>query len=344
MDAVTLGLGLGFVFGAAARAGKFCLLRGMKGWMGGGDLSPLRSFALALAVAIIGTQALNLLGLTDLSRTLPLRGSFAAGGLFIGGAIFGLGMVMANACGARSLVLLAGGNLRSLLVLLCLGLAAQASLTGVLAPLRQALQLGQISPAALSVPAVLRGAGLSPGIALALAAGIPALCLLWVAKPLRARPVEAISALIIGLCVVAGWWITFATDDPFDPKILTSISFIAPVGEGLLWLMLSSGRAAGFGLAVVGGTLAGAFVIALLSRSFALETFGSGSHSLIAAMGGIFMGFGGVLAMGCSIGQALTGVSTLSLASLVASAGILSGIAAGLVMMRQTTLGRSSSQ
>ncbi len=71
-------------------------------------------------------------------------------------------MVLANACGARSLVLLAGGNLRALLVLLCLGLAAQASLTGVLAPLRQALQLGQISPKALSLTDLRAGAGLSP--------------------------------------------------------------------------------------------------------------------------------------------------------------------------------------
>ncbi|MBJ2151390.1 YeeE/YedE family protein [Paracoccus sp. IB05] len=344
MDAVTLGLGLGFVFGVAARAGKFCLLRGMKGLMGGGDLSPLRAFALALAVAISGTQALNFLGLTDLSRSLPLRGSFAAGGLFIGGAIFGLGMVLANACGARALVLLAGGNLRSLLVLLCLGLAAQASLTGVLAPWRQTLQLGQISPEALSLTGLLRGFGLSPMIALMLAAGLPVLTLIWFARPVFKRPVEAFSALLIGLCVVAGWWISFTTDDPFDPKILSSISFVAPMGEGLLWLMLSSGRAVAFGLAVVGGTLAGAFLTALVTRSFALESFTSGSHSLIAALGGILMGFGGVLAMGCSIGQALSGVSTLSLASLVASAGILAGIVAGLAVMRQTTLGRSSSQ
>ncbi|NPD17667.1 YeeE/YedE family protein [Xinfangfangia sp. D13-10-4-6] len=344
MDVVTLGLGLGAVFGVAARARGFCLLRGMKGLLGGGDLSPLRAFALALAVAIVGAQGLNFFGLTDLSRSLPLRGSFAAGGLFIGGAIFGLGMVLANACGARSLVLLAGGNLRSLLVLLCLGLAAQASLTGVLAPWRQALQLGQISPDALSVTDLLTGFGLSALPALILAAGLPALLLLWFAKPWRLRPVEAIAALVIGLCVVAGWWITFATDDPFDPKVLTSLSFIAPVGEGLLWLMLSSGRAVGFGVAVVGGTLAGAFATALLTRSFRLETFSSGSHSLVAGLGGILMGFGGVLAMGCSIGQALTGVSTLSLASLVASAGILTGIVAGLVVMRQTTLGRSSSQ
>lgn len=340
MSAVLLGLILGAVFGAAARAGRFCLLRGMKGVTGGGDLSALRAFALALAVAIPGTQALNLAGLTDLSASLPLRGQFPVLGLALGGAIFGLGMAMANACGARSLVLVAGGNLRSLLVLLCLGLAAQASLTGVLAPLRQALQLGVIAPQWLTLTDALATV-LPRGAALALAAGLPALALAVFALPLlRRAPREAMAAAVVGLCVVAGWWIAFATDDPFDPRVLNSLSFIAPVGEGLLWLMLATGREAGFPLAIVGGTIAGAFAVALITRSFTLETFGSGRHSLLAALGGIFMGFGGVLAMGCSIGQGLTGVSTLSLASLVAFLGILAGLAFGLVVLRQPNTGR----
>ncbi|VDC29223.1 YeeE/YedE thiosulfate transporter family protein [Pseudogemmobacter humi] len=340
MSAVFLGLILGAVFGAAARAGRFCLLRGMKGVMGGGDLSALRAFALALAVAIPGTQILNLAGLTDLSASLPLRGQFPVLGLALGGAIFGLGMVMANACGARSLVLFAGGNLRSLLVLLCLGLAAQASLTGVLLPLRQALQLGVITPQWLTLTDAFASV-LPRGAALAIAAGVPALALSAFAWPLiRRAPVEALAATVVGLCVIAGWWIVFATDDPFDPKLLNSLSFIAPVGEGLLWLMLATGREAGFALAVVGGTIAGAFAVALITRSFTLETFGSGRHSLFAAIGGIFMGFGGVLAMGCSIGQGLTGVSTLSLASLVAFLGILAGLALGLVILRQPNTGR----
>ena len=342
MSPVLAGLALGAVFGAAARLGQFCLLRGMKGLFGGGDLSPLRAFGLALAVALAGSQTLNWFGLTDLSASLPLRGGFPVGGLALGGAIFGFGMVLANACGARSLVLFAGGNLRSLLVLLCLGLAAQASLTGVLAEARQALQFGPVTPGAIRLTDYLAAFGLTGLTATLVAAGIPALLLLAFALPLiRNSRTEALMAVIVGLCVVAGWWLAFRTDDPFDPKVLNSLSFIAPVGEGVLWLMLSTGRAASFALAIVGGTLAGAFVMALLTRSFTLETFGSGQHSLMAAIGGILMGFGGVLAMGCSVGQSLTGVSTLSLASLVATLGILFGITVGLVFMRQVNPGRN---
>lgn len=342
MGAVFLGLLIGAVFGAAARIGRFCLLRGMKGLLAGGDLSPLRAFALALAVAMTGTQALALAGLTDLSSSLPLRPQFAAGGLFIGGVLFGIGAVMANGCGARALVVLAGGNLRALVVVLCMGLAAQASLTGVLSPLRIALQMGQAAPFAPDLPALLAGAGLPVGAALALVLALAAVPLVLFAWPLvRRRGAEAWAAAVIGLCVAAGWWAAFAVDDPFDPKILNSLSFVGPVGEGLLWLMLSTGRALGFGAALVFGTLAGAFAAALSAGGLRLETFTSGRHMAQAASGGILMGFGGVLATGCTIGQGLSGLSTLSLASLVASLGIFCGLAVGLIISRHISLARS---
>ncbi|MDO5631984.1 MAG: YeeE/YedE family protein [Paracoccus sp. (in: a-proteobacteria)] len=328
MTPVLAGLLLGITFGAAARAGRFCLLRGIKGLMAGGDLSPLRAFALALAVAILGTQALAMAGLTDLAESLPMRPRFSWVGMLAGGAIFGIGMVLANACGARSVVLAAGGNLRSVVVLVALGLTAQASLTGVLAPLRLWVQSwGAVQPQALSLAQV---------IPAPLAIGGPVLLLLALAWPLIRRPVEAVAATIIGLAVAAGWWITAATADPFDPVILTSVSFVGPVGDGLLWLMLSTGRALVFGVAVVGGTFLGAFGMTVLMRDLRIESFTTPRQTVKAIAGGVLMGFGGVLALGCSIGQGLSGVSTLSLASLVAFAGILAGIAVALIATRHT--------
>ncbi|MBV0891384.1 YeeE/YedE family protein [Paracoccus sp. Z118] len=328
MSAVALGLVLGAVFGAAAGTGRFCLLRGLKGLRPGGDLTALRAFALAMVVALLATQTLNLAGGTDLGAAMPLRASNPWPSMLTGGVIFGLGMVLANACGARALVLLGGGNLRSLLVLLCLGLAAQATLTGVLAPLRMAVQqMG--SPSTGSLPQLLASAGL--GFPLALSVAAPALLLGLFALPLlRRSPLEAMMAAIVGLTVAGGWWITFATDDPFDPRPLTSISFVGPVGESLLWTMLATGRQLGFAVAVIGGTLAGAFAAAILTRSFRPESFGSPRQMLGATFGGVLMGFGGVLALGCSIGQGLSGFSTLSLGSLVALAGIVAGAAVGL--------------
>ncbi|MDO5619966.1 MAG: YeeE/YedE family protein [Paracoccus sp. (in: a-proteobacteria)] len=330
MTPVLAGLLLGVVFGAAARAGRFCLLRGMKGLLSGGDLSPLRAFALALAVAIIGAQGLQMAGLTDLAESLPMRPRFSWVAMLAGGAIFGVGMVLANACGARSVVLAAGGNLRSVVVLACLGLTAQASLTGVLAPLRLWMQSwGVAQPQALSLAQV---------IPAPLAIGGPVLALLALAWPLirRTHLPQAAAAVIVGATVAAGWWITAATADPFDPPILTSVSFVGPVGDGLLWLMLSTGRALVFGVAVVGGTFLGAFGMTVLMRDLRIESFTTPRQTVKAIAGGVLMGFGGVLALGCSIGQGLSGVSTLSLASLVAFAGILAGIAVALIATRHT--------
>lgn len=336
MNAVLPGLVLGVIFGAAARAGGFCLLRGLRGLRPGGDLSALRAFGLAMLVALLATQALNLAGGTDLSAAMPLRANNPWPSMLVGGMIFGIGMGLANACGARSLVLLAGGNLRALLVLLCLGLGAQATLTGVLAPLRALVQqLGQ-APAVSSLPQLLADAGIV--LPLLLSVALPALLLGWFALPLlRGSPREAVMAAVIGLTVAGGWWITFATDDPFDPRPLTSISFVGPMGESLLWTMLSTGRNLGFAVAVVGGTLAGAFATAILTRSFHPESFGAPRQMLRAIAGGVLMGFGGVLALGCSIGQGLSGVSTLSLGSIVALAGIAAGALVTLSFFPQPT-------
>ncbi|MBK4216857.1 YeeE/YedE family protein [Paracoccus caeni] len=334
MNAVIAGLVLGLIFGAAARSGRFCLLRGMKGLVGRGDLSPLRAFALAIAVAILATQILALTGGTNLAGSLPMRPRFSWMAMLAGGAIFGLGMVMANACGARSVVLAAGGNLRSGLVLVSLALAAQASLTGVLQPLRNAVQaMGVVEPSRLSLIDVFAGFGRWPAMLLAI--GLPVGLLIWLALPLiRNRRAEAAMAVIIGLVIAAGWWVSFVTDDPFDPKVLTSLSYVGPMGEGLLWLILSTGRELSFGVAAVAGTALGALVVAVLSSDFRLESIGSTGRAMQAIAGGVLMGFGGVLALGCSIGQGISGTSTLSLASLVAFSGILAGIVIGLVLIR----------
>ena len=203
MSVVVFGLTLGTAFGAAAQAGRFCLLRGLKGWRTGHDLSALRAFALAMLLALLSTQALNLAGGTDLDAAMPIRATNPWPSMLAGGVIFGVGMVLANACGARSLVLLASGNLRSLLVLLCLGLAAQATLTGVLAPVRTAVQQIGHAPVASSLPEVLGAAGLTFPVPLSIA--VLALPLAIFAFPLlRRRPLEATMAAIVGLSVACG--------------------------------------------------------------------------------------------------------------------------------------------
>lgn len=327
---------LGCGFGVAARLGGFCLLRGLRQCLAGDAGAPaLRAFALALAVAIVTTQGLVWAGEIDVSQAVLLRSGFPAGGMLVGGVLFGLGMSMARSCGARALVLLAGGNLRALVVLAGLGLAAQASLTGVLVPVRQLLQgLGAVQFGGASLPAWLGGLGLPADQAALVGVGAPVLALLAFALGgglLRRAPREAAMAVIIGLLVTLGWWLTTHVEvDAFDPAPPSSLSFIGPVAEGLLYLQVAVGRAFSFGPAVVLGTLAGAALMALATRSFVLEGFERPGQLLRHLAGGLLMGFGGVLAVGCSIGQGLSGLSTLALASFPACLGIIIGACAGL--------------
>ncbi|MDO4903940.1 MAG: YeeE/YedE family protein [Lautropia sp.] len=351
MDLILASFALGCAFGVAARASRFCLLRGLIQAMaprpsfdsdghesqqpGRRPAPALQAFALALAVALIGTQVLAATGQIALQEALPMRAQFSPLGVLSGGLLFGAGMAMADSCGARALVLLAGGNLRSLWALLWLGLSAQAAMTGVLTPARQFLQGWQ--PVSLSQPSVsgwLAAQGVPAELAVLSAVGMPALLLLIYAlrRPaLRQRPVQWIGAVVIGLLVVAGWWVSAHIGvDPFafEPRPLTSLSFISPVAESWLYLQLAVGREFGAIVAMVGGVLAGAFVVAMLTRSFRWEGFESVGRMASSAAGGVLMGFGGVVAMGCSIGQNLSGLSTLALASMPAAAGILMGAAA----------------
>ena len=338
---------LGAAFGVAARLGRFCLLRGIRQAMGldaqepAGHTPALQAFALALAIALLASQGLQLAGWVDLANGPIVRNTFSIAGVLRGGALFGAGMVLANACGARSLVVLAGGNLRSLGTVVFLGLGAQISMTGVLAPVRQWFQ--SIAPTEVAHSTVihsLQAAGWSSATSYALLVGTPALLLIAYAlwqPALRRSPLQWINAMVIGGLVPAGWWITATIDvDPFDPVKLTSLSFIGPIAESLLYMQLAVGREFSIGPALAAGVLVGAMVIALLSRTARWEGFDSAWHLAKSAIGGVLMGFGGVLAAGCSIGQGLTGFSTLAWASLPAVVGIVLGAVLLLAVQHRT--------
>lgn len=338
---------LGLVFGVFARLGRFCLLRGLRQSLGQDGHAPrgsapaLQAFALALAVALLASQGLQLVGIVDLGNAQIVRASFSVWGVLIGGAVFGWGMVLANACGARSLVLLAGGNLRSLVTVVFLALGAQATLTGVLAPVRQWFQ--SLAPTTLrsgTITQALEAAGWSTASSFALLAVLPALLLaayaLW--RPaLRQSRAQWISATVIGALVAAGWWITATIEvDPFEPAKLTSLSFVAPIAESLLYWQVAVGRDLAPAAAMVLGVLVGAFVLAQLTRTAQWEGFDSPARLGKSAIGGLLMGFGGVLAVGCSMGQGLTGLSTLAWASFPAAAGIVLGACSALWLLRVT--------
>ena len=313
----------------------FCLLSGLRGWWASGDSRLIRTYALALGVAIAAAQLLAAGGLVDLGKSIYLQPSFSAPLMFFGGLLFGYGMVLSNGCGSRALVLLGRGNLRSFVVVIVLGIAAEMTLKGLLAPARIALlQASQAAPKIISLPALLSTLGLSETLARMLAASVISGALIIFAfahGPFLRSKGQIAAGVAVGLLVTAGWFATgYLGADDFNPTPVTSLTFIAPIADAVQYAMLSTGLTLNFGITMVAGVFAGSLATALATGRFQLEGFSSPRHMLRSIGGAALMGAGGAMAYGCSIGQGLTGLSTLALASFVAVAGILLGTAAGL--------------
>jgi uncharacterized membrane protein YedE/YeeE len=332
---VLAGLVIGLVYGAVGLLSGFCMMSSLRGWWGEGDSRLVRTYALAMGVAIASSQLLAARGFVDLGKSIYLQPTFSAPLMFFGGALFGYGMVLSNGCGSRALVLLGRGNLRSFVVVIVLGIVAEMTLKGLIAPARIAMvQVSQTTAVANSLPALLSGLGLSGISARMLAASVTSAALVIFAfahAPFRRSPGQIAAGLVVGVLIAAGWYATgYLGADDFNPTPVTSLTFIAPIADALQYVMLSTGLTLNFGIATVGGVFAGSLVTALVTKRFHLEGFQSPRHMLRSAFGAALMGTGGVMAFGCSIGQGLTGLSTLALASFVAVAGILLGTAAGL--------------
>ncbi|WP_409189588.1 YeeE/YedE family protein [Bradyrhizobium sp. RDM4] len=332
---ILAGLGIGLVYGAVGLLSGFCLMSSMRGYLAEGDGRLVRTYALAIAVAIAASQYLAGSGAVDMGKSIYLQQTFSAPVLFLGGLLFGYGMVLSNGCGSRALVLLGRGNLRSFVVVIVLAISAQMTLKGLIAPARIALvQASQTTVNTNSLPSLLAALGPGEAISRALAAAaiVLALTLFAFAHPaFRRSPGQVMAGIIVGLLVAGGWFVTgYLGADDFNPVPVTSLTFIAPIADAVQYAMLSTGLSLNFGIATVAGVCAGSLATALATGRFHLEGYSSPRHMLRSAGGAALMGIGGVMAFGCSIGQGLTGVSTLALGSFVALAGILVGTTAGL--------------
>jgi hypothetical protein len=332
---VLSGLLIGLAYGAVGLLSGFCLLSGLRGWWADGDSRLIRTYALALGVANAATQLLAAGNVVDLGKSIYLQPSFSAPLMLLGGLLFGYGMVLSNGCGSRALVLLGRGNLRSFVVVIVLGIAAQMTLKGLIAPARIAvLQATQAAPKSVSLPALLSTLGLSETFAHMLVASLIAGALIIFAfahAPFQRAWDQIAAGAAVGLLVASGWFATgYLGADDFNPAAVTSLTFIAPIADSVQYAMLSTGLSLNFGIAMVAGVFVGSLATALFTRRFQWEGFNSPRHMLRSIGGAALMGAGGAMAYGCSIGQGLTGLSTLALASFVAVAGILLGTAAGL--------------
>ncbi len=344
------GFVLAAAFGAIAQRTHFCTMGAVSDIVVMGDWTRMRMWLLAIGVAMVGFNMMVWLGWVDPANSLYGGTRFMWLSALVGGAMFGFGMVFASGCASKTLVRVGGGNLKALVVAIVLGLTAIATLKGLPAVARVAsVDAVYITlPAQQDLPSLASHAfGVPKGaITLALGALMGGGLIAWaLARPEGRRGETLLAGLGIGLIVVAVWWLSgvlgFVAEDPntLEPAFLAtnsrrmeSFSFVAPVGYALDLLMVFSDASnrLTLGIVAVVGMVAGSAAQALASGQFRWEAFRGVQDTADHLMGATLMGIGGVTALGCTIGQGISGVSTLGLTSFVALAAILAGAVAAL--------------
>ena len=344
---------LATAFGAVATRVNFCTMGAISDVVNFGDARRLRMWVLAVAVAIAGTGALQAAGLVDLSKTLYTGSRIAWLSLAFGGFLFGFGMTLASGCGSKTLIRVGGGNLKSLIVLVFFAISAYMTLKGLFALWRTVA----LDPLRFDVAVVGAKTSDLPSIVVAMGAGSAAKLLLpfafaaalaaWVfaSREFRATREMIVGGILIGALIVGGWYISghlgYLAEDPatLEEKFVAtnsgraeSLSFTAPIAYlmELLIFWTDQSRVMTFGIAGVLGMLAGSAGMAIVTKSFRWEGFTTTEDLANHVVGGILMGFGGVTALGCTIGQGLSGVSTLAVGSFLATGGIVAGCIAAL--------------
>ena len=340
------GLLIGFAFGATVYRTNYCAMGSLSDIYNFNDYRRFRAWILAAATALLGAQLLHGTGVVELDKSMYLTPTFNWFGYIVGGLIFGIGMVFAGGCPSRNLARAGGGDLRALLTLIVLGLVAYMTIAGLIAPIRAAFDnatafrlFGAPTQGIGDLLGTLTGISrrsLSLVIAVLIAAAALGFC--FADHRFRNSPVHVVSGVAVGLTVVAGWAVTgLAFDDmAARPAPPISLTYIRPTGDTLQWLALFSATPMpGFGVASVFGALLGAFAAAMYMGRFRLATFSDTDDTVRNLMGAAMMGVGGVMALGCTVGQAITGVSTLALGSFVTFGAIVVGGFYGLKLLER---------
>ena len=345
---------LGFILGFVVTKTNFCTMGAVSDWVNIGDLSRFKSWMLAAAIAILGVAILNFLSFFDINDSrIPYRNSLLAWPRYIiGGLMFGIGMTYASGCGNKVLIRVGGGNLKSLVVLIVAGIMAyvmtRTDFYGIIFhswmnPI--SLDLAQIGILDQSLPTIISSIfsiNNSADFNLMLGVIVSSIMIFMIFKSGKfiQNFDNVFSGIIVGLVIVMAWLLTGGVtgqewieandflDDPLPSVGMQSFTFINPMGETLIF----AGNAANlyyltFGVTALLSVITGAFVYSILSNNFRIEWFLSKQDFIRHIIGAVLIGIGGVLAMGCTIGQGVTGISTLAIGSFITLIFIILGAA-----------------
>jgi uncharacterized protein len=336
---------LSVAFGAIAQKTHFCTMGAVSDIVNIGDWSRMRMWVLAMAVAVLGFNGMVALGWIEAGKTIYAAPRLTWLSAILGGLMFGFGMVLASGCGSKTLVRVGGGNLKSLVVFVVLGVAAFATLKGITGVARVAtvdqvaieLASGQDLPSLLAA-----SLGVAKPILALLLGGLIAVALMvWVFKDKQGRSADVLlGGAGTGAVIAALWFVSgrlgYLPEHPetlqeaflaTNSQRMESLSFVAPVAYTMDWLLFFSDKSKvlTIGIVSVAGVVLGSAATALATRSFRWEGFANAEDTANHLVGAVLMGVGGVTALGCTVGQGLSGISTLALGSFIALAAIIVG-------------------
>lgn len=341
---------LGAVFGAVAQRTHFCTMGAVADIVNMGDWSRMRMWALAAGVAILGFNTMVALGWVEAGKSIYAAPRLLWLSHVLGGLLFGVGMVLASGCGSKTLVRVGGGSLKAVVVFVVLGVSAYMTMRGLFGVWRVAgvdavaltLPTGQDLPSLLA-----RASGIGrPMMAHLLSVVIGGGLIVWaLLRPEGRRAEVLLAGAAVGAVIVAVWWVSGrlghlaehpqTLEEAFlatNSGRMESLTFVAPVAYTLDWLMLFSDRSKVLTVAIVTtvGVIVGSAAVALATRTFRWEGFGGTEDTANHLVGAVLMGAGGVTALGCTVGQGLSGISTLALGSFITVAAIMAGAVAAL--------------
>lgn len=323
----------GIALGLAARLGRFCTLGAIEDALYGGSDHRLRMWGVAVGTAITGTFLLIAAGAVPADRLPYLQLGWNPIAHAIGGLLFGYGMAIAGNCGFGALARLGGGDLRAFVIVLVMGITGYVAMSGPLAGLRVQIFPDDLVPTT-TLPGLAHFAEARTGIGagvFGVFAGLTILILSLRSPDFRRERGLIVWGHVVGLAVAFAWAGTqVAAFRSFGATNLESYTFVAPLGETILWAMTASGTALSFAVGSVAGVLAGAFAGSLIKGHFRWEACDDPRELRRQILGAGLMGVGAVISMGCSIGQGISAMSVLAYGAPVTLAAIFAGAALGL--------------
>ena len=330
--AALAGLGGGILLGLAARLGRFCTLGAIEDYLYAESDTRLRMFGLAICLSVIGTFTLAALGLFDPTTSFYLSSRWNPVASVTGGLMFGYGMALAGNCGYGALARAGGGDLRAMVIVIVMGIAAYMAIAGPTAALRAwVFPVSTDVTTPPSIPTLLATALPLPAWAIGIALGLAGTAILLAAPAFRANRAALFWSAVVALAITSGWAAThYLAVTGFDGIRPASHTFSAPVGETLIYAMTWTGSRIDFGIGSVVGVLVGAFLGSLRLGHFRWEACEDPRELKRQLLGAFLMGTGAVIALGCSVGQGLSAFSVLAYSAPVTLGAIFAGAALGL--------------